>query len=444
MAKTADRNVPPVNGVFQPGKIPSLNCRVLDNGLQLLYLHTPVEGLVRIDLIVRAGSAFQPYPLVAQLSNLLLKEGCREVYDSKGRLLCKAMNTAEVADCFDSYGAYVYYSTMMEFVLVSLCTPTKYIRENLTMLYCLHTSPAYPEDELRLNLQMREQQWRIDSEKVNVMASMKMNEVLFGQDHPYGRMLCEEDFHRLSADWLHAFHDRFHTPSNTRVVVTGDVDEQILGFVEELFGTSTSGEKRDEPMLLIPPKPSSQKEWYISKEGASQAAVRLSLPTIGEKHPDFSDISVLNALLGGYFGSRLMMSLREKKGYTYGIYSTHTVYNDFSYIDIETQTAIANVKPLVNGVWEEMTRLSEELVGEEELGRLRNYLYGEYSRMVDGPFTLSDLYVSSLVSGRNMSDGFNRQLEAVRLITPERLRQLAARYLHPENFYKVCVGAALE
>ncbi len=435
-----DRNVPPAIGTFQMVEIPSMDCRVLKNGMRVSYIHTPVEGLVRVDLVVRAGSAFQPRPLVAQLSNLLLKEGCRETYDENGKIVCKAMNAAEVADCFDGYGAYVYYSTMMEYVIVTLCTPTKYIRENLTILRNLHAFPQYPEEGLRLNLQLREQQWRIDREKVHVMASMKMNEVLFGQDHPYGRMLREEDFRSLDPQALHDFHNRFHTPENTQLVVTGDVDEQVLTCMEELFGTLKPCDNPSGRLCLIQPQPSSQKVWLIPKKGASQAAVRLSLPTIGEEHADFHGLHVLNALLGGYFGSRLMMSLRERKGYTYGIYSTHTVYNNFSYIDIDTQTAIANVHPVIDGVWEEIEKLSTEPVKDEELGRLRNYLYGEYARMLDGPFSLSDMFVSSLVSGQDMTVCHKQQLDVLRDITPEELRRLAEKYLRPEDFYIVSAG----
>ena len=445
-----NRHTAPANGVFRATEIPSLEAMPLSSGVVAYHRRTSAQGLLRLDLMVRAGSGFQPRPLLSQLSDLLLKEGCREVRDASGQVTCSALSTAETADLFDRYGAYVYYSTMMEYVIVTVCVRTEYLAPSLTLLRNLYAFPAYPEEGIRLNLELRQQQWKIDREKVQVAASMKMNELLFGADHPYGRMLREEDFQAVDRAELLAFHDRFYRPENTLLVATGDVGEQELAVMERIFGVglsrmlSEAGETVEAAATSLPdmppPHPSAEKTAFISKPGALQAAVRFSLPAVGQQHPDFHGLQILNALLGGYFGSRLMTSLREEKGYTYGIQSTHTVYRDYSYIDIETQTAVGFVEPLIDGVWAEMDRLVREPVTAAELDRLRNHLYGEYARMVDGPFAFSDLFLSARMSGEEMSECFARQLEAVGAVTPDDLQRLARTYLRKEDFFLVKAG----
>ena len=140
-----------------------------------------------------------------------------------------------------------------------------------------------------------------------------------------------------------------------------------------------------------------------------------------------------------YFGSRLMTTVREEKGYTYGIFSTHTVYRNQSYIDIETQTAIEYVKPLIEAVFQEMEKLKQEPAGAEEMQLLRNYLSGEYARMMDGPFALADLYIAAESVGMDMAS-YRQQLEVMNRISGEELQALAQKYFHEEDFYLVCAG----
>ncbi|MBO5819074.1 MAG: insulinase family protein, partial [Bacteroidales bacterium] len=150
-------------------------------------------------------------------------------------------------------------------------------------------------------------------------------------------------------------------------------------------------------------------------------------------------LKVLNTLLGGYYGSRLMTSIREEKAYTYGIFSSHTVYRNASYIDIETQTDIRFVKPLIAAVYEEIERLQNEKVSEKELSILRQYLSGEFARMMDGPFTLSDLYISTASVGMPLSS-LETQMQAMKEVSADDLQTLAQRYLRKASAYEVCVG----
>ena len=424
-----DRTHPPMLQALENVDIPELNRLLLPGGVEVDYLDTGCRNLVRVDLMCRAGALFQPRPLVAMLTNLLLKEGCR------------GMSSAEIAEKFDSFGAFLYCSSGMEYTYVNLCTTRKFYRQTLTLLRDIWQSPTFPEHDLKVVLEQRYQQMIIDRRKVKVMSSLKMNELLFGPSHPYGRALEEADFEHFDRGLLADFHARYYGPGRTRLVLTGDVDQEVLDITGQVFGlhgvgtASVQDDTQDYPLA----QPSASHRCFLPKADSLQASVRFSLPTVGQEHPDFMGLKVLNALLGGYFGSRLMATVREEKGYTYGIFSTHTVYRKDSYIDIETQTALEYVPALIEAVFQEMDKLKKEPAGAEEMQLLRNYLSGEYARMMDGPFALSDLYIAAESVGMDMT-GYRRQLVVMNRISAEELQDLARRYFHEDDFYLVVAG----
>lgn len=422
--------IPPQIGQLPPMPIPELYHTVLSSGVSVHYRPTHAPDLVRLDIMTQAGAAFQTRKMVAHFSNLLLKEGCN------------GLSASQIAERFDYYGAYLYYSGGMEYMFITLCTPRKHFYETVSLLRDIYTQPSYPESETRLALEQRYQRWKIDKEKVQVVANTQMNELLFGANHPYGKQLSESDFEHFDSHLLHEFHDLYYRPSRTTLVLTGDIRPDTLDSLESAFGQGWNlhDSSSQLPLASYPPaSPSSEKVVFLPRKDCLQSALRFSLPLPGIGHPDFIGLKVLNTVLGGYFGSRLMTSLREEKGYTYGIQSSHTIYRDSSYIDISTQTATQYTDLLRSGVYSEMQKLCDCPLAPEEMRLVRNYLSGEYARILDGPFSLSDLFISAESVGMPMSQ-YEHELQVMKQISPSDLQALARKYLVKGNMYEVCVG----
>jgi predicted Zn-dependent peptidase len=156
-------------------------------------------------------------------------------------------------------------------------------------------------------------------------------------------------------------------------------------------------------------------------------------------HPDFNGLYVLSTILGGYFGSRLMANIREDKGYTYNIYATLDAMLFDGYFCIGTEVGNELVEPTIKEIHHEMKLLREELVSTEELEMLRNYLMGNFLAMLDGPFNISELLRTMLIEDLPFSS-FEQMIETVNTIQPEQLRDLACKYLNPDNMWEVVVG----
>ena len=148
---------------------------------------------------------------------------------------------------------------------------------------------------------------------------------------------------------------------------------------------------------------------------------------------------VLNTILGGYFGSRLMANLREEKGYTYGIGSGMVSLLNGGYLVISTEVAREVSESAVQEIYKEIERLRTEAVPADELQQVRNYLLGSLMRSMDGAFNLSDRAKGLVLYGLDY-DYFERYLNTIKEITPNTLLEAARKYFSRDSFYQLEAG----
>ncbi len=177
----------------------------------------------------------------------------------------------------------------------------------------------------------------------------------------------------------------------------------------------------------------------IEKPNSLQAALRLVRRHIPRTNPDYNDCQMLNLILGGYFGSRLMDNLREDKGYTYGIGSNISDYSFGSDWVIGTEVKNGVKDDAVDQIYFEMKRLTEEPVDIEELTVARNYALGQILRSLDGAYNLLRYSDISVLNNYDYSL-FYAAFERLRNITPEELMVSAKKYLNQDDWLTVVCG----
>jgi len=156
-------------------------------------------------------------------------------------------------------------------------------------------------------------------------------------------------------------------------------------------------------------------------------------------HPDFISFSVLNTILGDYFGSRLMSNIREDKGYTYGIGSYMMENTHFGYFMIATEVAKEVREATIQEVKKEIERLQTELVPEEELELVKSYLLGQLLKAADGPYAMLDLFSGVELHGMDISF-YNKYIQKVQEITVEEIREMACKHLDWKSLSIISVG----
>ena len=400
---------------------------LLSNGLRLYTLQADEFEVVRLTLVFHAGPVTQSAPFVAGATANLLAEGSDHF---SGR---------EIAERLDFYGSYFEVNLDRDYVYISFCSLRKYIRPTLEMAREILLHPAFPEQEVATYRTKRRQQLAIERQKVDVQARERFVEALFGTDHPYGICYPEADYDGLTRGQLLDHYGRLYTATNAIAVCSGKIDSETREAILDLCGEFRPGTPFDTPF----PPTRSRREWLIECPKAVQSAIRIGRLLFPRNHPDFVGMQVVATLLGGYFGARLMHNLREVHGYTYGVMATMVNFEREGYFAIATQVGAEVTREALDEIFSEIERIRTQPVTAEELTLAKNILTGEMMRILDGPFGIADVTIENVLCGET-NEAVNRNLREILAITPERILELARKYLNPEELSTIVVGRTVE
>ena len=170
-----------------------------------------------------------------------------------------------------------------------------------------------------------------------------------------------------------------------------------------------------------------------------QCALRIGRILFDKTHEDYLDFLILNTILGDYFGSRLMTNIREEKGYTYGIGTMVAELHKTGYFLIATEVGREVKNATIKEIQYELKRLQTEKVQQDELRLVKNYMLGQLLKSADGPYSMTDLFLSAEMHEKDL-EFYNEALLSIQNITAERIQELSVKYLNWENMTIVSAG----
>ncbi|HEX2922006.1 MAG TPA: pitrilysin family protein [Bacteroidales bacterium] len=414
--------------VFPVGKIdlPEVSNIKLTNGINVYLIESGTEEVTRTEFIFRAGQIKENIPLLASTTNMMLREDSQN-YSSE-----------ELNRRLDFYGAFLNPWTDKDMGGVTVFSLNKYQGKIIELCNEMIFRPAFPREELEALMNKRKQWFHINREKVQNLAYDKIFELMFGPDHPYGYQIVEDDFDKIDTSFLREFHTTYYDPGEMAVIVSGRIPLETVDLLQANFGgykRLNSSVKKSVPAL----KRSSTKKSHIKKENVVQTAIRIGSPTINKRHPDYFGLKVLDTILGGYFGSRLMKNIREEKGYTYGIRSNITSLDLSGYKTISTEVGNEYVTRTIDEIYKEINILQDEIIAPSELKIVKNYMLGEMVRMFDGPFAAAESFRSAWEFGLN-NDYYRKFADKIRSIGPDEIKALAQSYYNTDELFEVIAG----
>ena len=407
--------------------IPDVETCRMPNGVQLYYLNFDLEDVVRLDIVINSGKWDASRPLEVEFTNQLLKEGTRKLIGS------------QIAEKLDFHGAWLQTSTTQQASYLTLYTLNKYFDNMLDLLEQILKEPTFPEKEFEILLQNRKKDFQVNLDKVNFLAGRAFVQALFGAEHPYGRVSQTADFETITVEHLKQFYENHYSSHNMQIALFGKIEPSMLKLIENRFGQAHWGIQPKHDNQIPVSNPSKEKHLFVEKKNALQSSVFIGKEIITRTHPDFHGLSVLNTVFGGYFGSRLMSNIREEKGYTYGIYSSIAPFLQGGYFYVASQTATEYVKSLIKEVYNEMDKLSQDVISEKELETVRNYSMGELIRRFDNSFSLADIQLD-LLEHQLDKTFYEKRIDTLNSISAEELQLLAQKYFVKEEFYEVVAG----
>jgi len=401
---------------------------VLLNGVDFYSVAAGSQEISKIEFIFKAGMYQQPAALIASSTNTLIETGT------------KSFSANEISDGIDFFGSFLELQVEQDFAIVTLYSLNKYLEESLKYVEEILKYPTFPEDEFKIHINNKKQKHLINSQKVSVLARRKFSELLFGVKHPYGIDVSEKDFDRLNTMELKQFFNSFYTSQNCTIIASGNLPEDLERILNKFFGEENWGQtKAPITAQFIAPETTKETKHFIDREDALQSAIRIGRVLFNKTHPDYFKFQVLNTILGGYFGSRLMTNIREDKGFTYGIGSgVNNLVNGGAFY-ISTEVGADVTSPAIDEIYKEIKLLREKLVGAQELDTVRNYILGQFLRSVDGPFALADKFKSIWEFGLDYSF-FDQYFLSVQQVTAAEIRELANKYLTEDQLIECVVG----
>jgi predicted Zn-dependent peptidase len=407
--------------------IPEAKSLKLDNGIPVFLIEAGTEDIMRLEFVFKAGQIKETLPLLASTCNMMLSEGSQN-YTSE-----------ELNRILDFYGIFMNQSAERDSANITLFFLNKHIEKALELSHEVLFQPAFPEPELNSLMKKRVLWYLVNMEKVQNLAMDQFFESLFGKHHPYGYHIVEKDFENITPSILTDFHSRYYTLSNLAVIISGKIHEKTIEFLNALFGnTSLKKLNNDGSDVLL--KGEKQKKVHIHKSGAVQTSIKIGSTTINKRSPDYPGLKILDSILGGYFGSRLMKNLREEKGYTYGISSSVSSFDLSGYKVISTEVGSKYSQKSIDEIYKEIKMLQNVAVTKEEMSIVRNYMSGEMVRMFDGPFALAESFRSAWEFGLDNSY-YHRLSEKIRTIEPDEIIELAKKYYNIDELYEITAGS---
>ena len=423
-----DRTKAPVIHPVANLKLPPVTSIYLNNRAPVYISNMGTQEVTRIEVVFNAGRPFERKPIAARAATSLLREGTH------------SMSSAEIAENLDFYGAELSFPYYLDTCNIALVALNKHLHKVLPVFADMLSNPLFPPSELEHFIQRNKERLLVELSKNDVIAYREITEKIFGKSHPYGYNSFPETYDALRLEHVKEHYKRTFTAGNCWIFVSGNITPEVLNLIDLHLGSGIQPDSTDTFDFPGFPMPgSAPQKIRIQRPDTLQTAVRIGKHLFHRGHPDYHGFFMLNTILGGYFGSRLMNNIREEKGYTYNIYSAVETMPADGYFYIASEVGNEVLEDTLDQIYAEIEALQQDPVELDELEMAKSYLLGLMLNQIDGPFNHSDL-VRSIICDNLPLSFFETSVQAIQEITPDKIQDLAQKYLQRESLTEVIVG----
>ncbi len=379
------------------------------------------QDVTKLELIFQAGKWYEPQSGVSYFAAQLLRKGTR------------TKTSFQIASALDSLGAHLEVAAGFDTVTISLFVLRKHFFAALAILVDLLQAPAFDENELRQEKEIFVQNLKVNNEKTNVLASKEIRKTIFGSGHPYGNSTEETDALAIQPEILKLFfRNHFHLHSAYFLGPLSDIDIQQI-----LTSLTFPGRRLD---VSLVPDATPGTSHILAKPGSVQASIRLGKRCLVKRcEADYFDAVMFNHILGGFFGSRLMKSIREEKGLTYGIHAAMNHFQHGSFWVISAEVNQENTELAIAEIKNEIRMLQEVPVSVAELEVARNYFIGSWQSDNATLFAVADK-IKNIHEYNLPADYYDQLLGHLQRITPEQVQRVANAYFGSDDLLEIRVG----
>jgi predicted Zn-dependent peptidase len=425
-----DRSAAPRPGPPPALKLPGIQKRTLSNGLPVWIVELHKVPVVDVTLAIKGGSGADPTHKfgLANLTAEMLDEG------AGGR------DALQIADAVDYLGANLSTSSSSDASFVEVHVPVARLGDALPIMADVALRPTFPEKELQ---RVREEILTSILQAQDDPAALiqfAFPRIVFGAQHRYGTRSfgTEASLKGFTIADLRQFHARNYVPSNSALIVTGDVKpDTVVARLESAFGSWTGAPA---PPAKVPtaPQRTSRQIYLIDKPGAAQSQIRIGWVGVPRSTPDYFALRVLNTVLGGAFTSRLNQNLREEHGYSYGASSSFDMRGSAGPFYAAAGVQTDKTAEALTEFFKELEAIRKPIPS-DELEKAKNYIALQLPRNFETTQSLAGSLAQMFVFDLP-PDYYATFTDRVRAVTAADAQRAAERYIQPDKFAVVIVG----
>ncbi|GAC1619233.1 MAG: pitrilysin family protein [Candidatus Acidiferrum sp.] len=401
----------------------------LANGLEVVLAESHTIPKFHGELFFRAGNAaaLDRAPGIAEMTATVVRTGTTK------------RASRRIEEDLRRLGAALSSSAGQDTSAISFTGLSEFAEPLLELVNDLAREAAFPEGEFERERRQKLEEVKLERTQPGFLAGERLRKVLFGA-HPYAQVSpSEEQVVAYKREDLQTVYRDFYTPENALLVLVGDFDPAaMLKTIEKIFG-GWSGKRPAAKSAAAPANPRGRRVYLVDVPGAVQTQILAGCHAITRKHPDWVKLGLTNSLYGGAFNSRLVMNIREDKGYTYSPRSGVHPLRQLGYFSVSAAVRNDVVAASLTEMFYEMDKLRSLPVPEAELADAQNYVCGVFSMGLATQDGLLSQF--STVALNELAEDYLETYRAkVRAVKPEDLLSTARKYLDAANMQIVVVG----
>jgi zinc protease len=426
-----DRSTPPQAGTVRPFSFPAVTSTTLPNGLGLRIARMTRVPLVTMSVVLKGGESAlgDSQAGLAVLTGAALEGGTAR------------RSGPALAEAFEGIGTSLSVRTGWDSTTLSVTCVADRKEEAMTLLAEALLEPAFPENEVDRLKNQRLAAIRQRQMDPSSLADDSVAHFIFADSVPYHRPHAgtQASIESLTVQEIRkSWEERFRA-SGAGIVVVGDVDiPEVEGLVGNFLG-SWDGTPKGRDAFSSTPRSREGRIIVVDRPGAVQSEIRIGQVGVSRDTPFFFPLQIFNTVLGGAFTSRLMLNLREERGYTYGIRSRFGFRLEAGFFGVFTAVATEVTAPAVKEAMSEITGLLDGGPTEEEVTRARDFIAGVFPLQLETPGQVASRIAELIIYDLD-DDFFSTYRERIREVSVQDAHEAGRAVLRPQEMAVVVVG----
>jgi zinc protease len=403
--------------------------KTLANGLEVVLVESHTIPKFSGQLFLRSGNAVTAATV----------PGLADITATVARTGTTARTSRQIEEDLRRMGADLSSGAGADTSAISFAGLVEFSSGLLHLVAELAQQAAFPGDEFERERRQLVEGLRIERTTPGFLASERLRRILFGA-HPYGTISpTEAQVESYGLEQLKDFYRQYYRPNNALLVMVGDFSPQaMLAQSESAFGSWAGGSVHEAPNPTLP-ELHGRRVYLVHLPGAVQAQVLIGNRAITRKHLNWLRLTLANSIYGGAFNSRLVMNIREQKGYTYSPRSAAHAMRQHGYFSVQAAVRNDVVAATLTEMFYEIDRMRSTSVGEDELADARNYLSGIFSLGLATQDGLAGQLATSTLE-RLPEDYLETYRERILKLTAADVLDAAQKYFDSANAQIVIVG----